>query len=692
MCSHRSHHLSDGPSIAATPQDAERLFHLLMQNVTEYAIFVLDPKGRVVQWNAGAERLFGYQAEEIVGKPFSILFAPEAQAQRLAERELRLANARGRAEDEHWALRKSGQRFWSSGIATALRDEQGRLQGFAVIVRDNTRRKRDEEERLRLLDRERQARREAETARQRLIAMLDSITDGFLAIDHAGRLTYANRRAVELSRRPLKKLLGKDVREVFPEAVDTIFYRECYRSLTQRVPIQIEAYYPPLNRWFEVHFCPTPEGLAAYVTDVTTRKIAEIELQTRERRRAALAQLGMRAMGAVDPDALFNEASQALAQVLEMEFVAIFELLPDGQTVRLRAGLGWRPGLVGQWTARAAEAAEIGDALRSKGPILVQRARGARRDGLALALLDQAIAAGASIRIEGRKGVFGVLAVYTTRPRTLSRDDLHVLEAVANILALFIERERSEGERARLLALERQARSGAEEARRRQELFMAVIAHDLRGPLTAIRGYAQLFRRFETLPKERRAQAVSTILSEVDRLGRLISDLLDFSRVVAGRLRIAPQPVDLVGLARQVVEAQQLTTTAHQIILEAPPRVQGMWDPDRLAQVLTNLISNAIKYSPEGGNVWVRLRPRDQEVEISVADQGMGLTTEERARLFEPFARLERTRSLKGAGLGLFIAKGIVEAHGGQIWAESAGPGKGSTFFVALPLRPPRRA
>ncbi|HEY8476571.1 MAG TPA: ATP-binding protein [Chloroflexota bacterium] len=247
------------------------------------------------------------------------------------------------------------------------------------------------------------------------------------------------------------------------------------------------------------------------------------------------------------------------------------------------------------------------------------------------------------------------------------------------------ERKRVEEERARLFARERQARAEAEEARRRLELFMGVVAHDLRGPLTAIRGYAQLLQR--GAPEERRARALQVVVDQVDHMERLIGDLLDFSRIVAGRIRVSPRSMDLVELARRVVDARQLTTTRHRILLEAPPTLVGVWDGDRLAQVLTNLVDNAVKYSPDGGTVWVRLRSLDGEVEIAVTDRGVGLTPDELRVLFRPFVRLERWGTLKGAGLGLFITKGIVEAHGGRLWAESAGKGKGSTFRVVLPRR-----
>ncbi len=226
-------------------------------------------------------------------------------------------------------------------------------------------------------------------------------------------------------------------------------------------------------------------------------------------------------------------------------------------------------------------------------------------------------------------------------------------------------------------------------ARRRLELFLGAVAHDLRTPLTAILGYAQLLRRWPTLPPVQREAALARLLEAGQAMQRLLTDLLDAASLWAGRFRIAPRPMDLVTLVHQIAEEQQATTTRHQIVVEAPARLEGFWDPDRLAQVLRNLLSNAIKYSPEGGTIRLRVSAHDDSVQIQVSDQGIGLTPEEARQIFEPFVRLERARSIPGAGLGLFIARGIVEAHGGRIWAESPGPGRGTTVTVVLPRRPP---
>lgn len=179
----------------------------------------------------------------------------------------------------------------------------------------------------------------------------------------------------------------------------------------------------------------------------------------------------------------------------------------------------------------------------------------------------------------------------------------------------------------------------------------------------------------------------STLVDVARRMDRLVDDLMDVSRIESGRFSVQPRPTDLVQIARSVVEVQQAATEKHRIVLEAPDRLEGMWDPDRLAQALTNLVSNAIKYSPGGGMVWVRVRADAAAAEVSVTDQGMGIYSEALPYLFQPYARLDHRKRVPGVGLGLYITKAIIEAHGGQIWASSPGPGRGSTFSFRLPRR-----
>jgi signal transduction histidine kinase len=148
--------------------------------------------------------------------------------------------------------------------------------------------------------------------------------------------------------------------------------------------------------------------------------------------------------------------------------------------------------------------------------------------------------------------------------------------------------------------------------------------------------------------------------------------------------------MDLAESVRQVIaEQQSAISSQHHFVLEGLGSLRGTWDPERIAQTLTNLISNAVKYSPEGGAIGIRLRQIDDTAEIVVRDQGVGLTSEQLSQLFQPFVRFESEQAAGGTGLGLYIAKGIVEAHGGHIRVEST-PGLGTAFRITLPTKPAR--
>lgn len=224
---------------------------------------------------------------------------------------------------------------------------------------------------------------------------------------------------------------------------------------------------------------------------------------------------------------------------------------------------------------------------------------------------------------------------------------------------------------------------------RAKDQFFSVAAHELRTPLTSLRGHAQiLLRRAERAgwrPEDR--HSLQTIDEQVQRLNDLIGRLLDVSRIRLGKLQLHREPTDIVALARKAARDLQVTTEAHRITVEAElPQIVGFWDSAALRQVLTNLIGNAIKYTP-GGPIDVRVWRQDGEALVSVSDRGPGIPPERQAWLFEPFTRgaAREYREAGGLGLGLFICRGIVEAHGGHIWVESQ-VGVGTTFTFSLPL------
>lgn len=228
------------------------------------------------------------------------------------------------------------------------------------------------------------------------------------------------------------------------------------------------------------------------------------------------------------------------------------------------------------------------------------------------------------------------------------------------------------------------------EAQEMKAMFISVISHELKTPVALIKGYANTLRREDANWDAATVRESLTIIEEEsDRLDRLINNLLQASRIQAGTLKLDMGDVSVPKLAEKLLERFRVQAAKHDLRLDfAPGFPPLLGDEERLQQVLSNLVSNAIKYSPDGGTITVGGRPRGDLAEFWVADQGIGITPEQQSRLFEPFYRVDSRlgRSTQGVGLGLFLCKAIVEAHGGQIWVEST-PGKGSTFRFTLPLR-----
>jgi len=220
--------------------------------------------------------------------------------------------------------------------------------------------------------------------------------------------------------------------------------------------------------------------------------------------------------------------------------------------------------------------------------------------------------------------------------------------------------------------------------------FVSTVSHELRTPLAAIYGAAMTLRRSDvTLDDAQRARMLDVVSGEADRLARTVNDILWASRLDAGSLHVTISRCDLPALAHEVIEAQRAhLDRAHELVLVAAgdvPPVSG--DPDKVGRVLINLIDNAIKYSPDGGRVELRVRSAGGNVRLSVVDPGLGIPAAERRRVFEKFYRLDpdMTRGVGGTGLGLYICRELVRRMGGRIWVESAGLGRGSTFQLELP-------
>lgn len=219
--------------------------------------------------------------------------------------------------------------------------------------------------------------------------------------------------------------------------------------------------------------------------------------------------------------------------------------------------------------------------------------------------------------------------------------------------------------------------------------LLSTVSHELRTPLASIKGFATtLLRQDVRWDEATQREFLRIIEEESNRLEELIDNLLDMSQVEAGALRIQREPIYLRRIVREAVEQAQQRTETHWFVMDLPAELPRVWaDPRRVRQVLNNLLENAIKYAPNGGQITVTCEVEADCVVVSIADQGQGIPREFLERVFDRFFQVDgaNTRAMGGSGLGLAIAKGIVQAHGGAIWAESQA-GQGSVFRFTLPI------
>ncbi|MGH9372233.1 MAG: hybrid sensor histidine kinase/response regulator, partial [Vicinamibacterales bacterium] len=294
---------------------------------------------------------------------------------------------------------------------------------------------------------------------------------------------------------------------------------------------------------------------------------------------------------------------------------------------------------------------------------------------------DGGYASSAALPLLADGSVLGVLSFHFTVPVNFDEEYSAVLTSVAQHCAQALDR-------ARLYETAERARAEAEAANRSKDDFLSTISHELRTPLNAILGWAAMLRS-GSVDASRIQRAIEAIFNNATRQGRLIEELLDVSRIVAGRATIDPQDVDLGENIRGAVETMMPLAAAKGVELrfETTPGVHVVADPRRLEQVLLNLLSNAVKFTPQDGQISVEVSASERSAEVRIVDSGVGIDPAFLPHVFERFRQADSapTRSTGGLGLGLFISRQLVEAQGGAIRAHSEGADRGATFTVSLP-------
>ena len=498
-----------------------------------------------------------------------------------------------------------------------------------------------------------------------LTRLLDASVDGILAFDRDCRYTAWNQAMERLSGIARRDVLGKNAFDVFPFLKETGEDKCFFAALGGESTVSENRPYiiPETGRegFFRGYYSPLRDqqneivGGIAVIRDITEQKRAE--------------------------DAA-HDAHQRVIFHVENSPLAVIEWDTDFRVSRWSESaerlFGWKAEEVigkhvGDWhfvfdedvdaVEQVTNRQRVGEELQG-----VLRNRNYTKDGAVL---------------------------YCEWYNSVLRDDAGNLVSVLSLVLDVTARKLAEEERAALLVRERDARHQAQESDRLKDEFLATLSHELRTPLMSILGWATMIRKGE-VEEAHFDRAIETIERNARSQARLIDDLLDVSRIITGNLRLDIRPIDLVSVVEAAKDGLLPTAEAKRIVLQTefePESCLVKGDPNRLRQVIWNLVLNAIKFTPRGGNVTVSLECVEPYVRLKVSDTGEGIAPEFLPYVFDRFRQAEGsvTRKQGGLGLGLAVVRHLVELHGGNVMAESRGPGQGSTFTVDLPLAEERR-
>jgi PAS domain S-box-containing protein len=313
-----------------------------------------------------------------------------------------------------------------------------------------------------------------------------------------------------------------------------------------------------------------------------------------------------------------------------------------------------------------------------------------RYPGLARLASDSLYEAWAAVPLNIERRLLAIIAISFSEPRVFDEEERGFIMALAEVAAQAIDR-------AELFETEHRTRAEAEAAVHAQNEFLSIASHELRTPVAAVKATAQLARRaIDRGPVDaaRIQRHLDGISRAADRLGGLVDDLLDVSRLRTGRLPLRQQVLDITSLLEELIERYQAqfgdgTGYEFKLCLPGGP-IRVDVDPSRIEQVLDNFMSNAVKYSPSGGEIRLVVEPGEDGLRLTVTDSGIGLPRGQEDRIFEPFGRASNAtaQQIPGMGLGLSICRQLIEAHGGHVWATSEGENLGTTLGLWLPWPP----
>ena len=611
-------------------QDNEQRMRMLVEGVRDAAIFLLDSDARVLSWTRAAEHVTGWPREAIANQPIAVLY-PFGTT--LLDVELGRAAKLGTSEHEAWCQRHDGSKFWASVSLSALRSPAGELTGYAAVVRDRS----DHETKLRALE-------ESESLAR---MMMDCVRDyAIFMLDTEGRVRTWSRGA--------QLLKGYTTGEIVGRHIETFYTREdrearrAHRLLgeaTANGRVEDEGWRVRADGsrfWADVVITAlrdhdgTLRGFVKVTRDLTDRRRAEDELRRSEER--------------------FRLMVDAVKDY------ALFLLDASGHVMTWNAGAERMKGytaseIIGAHFSQFYEPEEV-------------RVGKCDRE-LEIAMRDGRFEEeGWRVRKDGTRFWANVVL---TPMRTANGE----LIGFAKITRDLTERKKLEEER--VLTIQ------AQEGIRLRDEFLSIVSHELKTPLAGLLLQVEALVTRADLDHKTRDKLVKARESG-ERLDQLIETLLDVSRIATGRFVLSPQRFDFAALTREIVDSftTSATKAGCELRLAAPTEMIGQWDRVRMSQVVANLLSNAIKYGA-GHPIDIDVSRAGDEAVFEVRDRGPGVDPTIQSRIFERFERAASTRHYGGLGIGLYVVREIVTAHGGLVGVESSRDG-GARFMIRVPM------
>jgi PAS domain S-box-containing protein len=645
------------------------------------AIVGQDLNGLITSWNRGAERIFGYDSAEAIGQPIALLIPADLQTEE-AHHIHRAHHGEAVLHRNTALLRRNGDTVPISLTLLPTRAPDGAILGVLLIAEDLTHRL--------------QAQRDA----LRLAAIVSSSDDAILSKDLNGIVMSWNRAAERVFGYSAEEIIGRSIRLIVPK--DRQREEDDVLARARRgLPVhQINTTRRHKNgRLIPISLTVSPirdaggtvVGASTIARDITAQLAIEAErarLLELAREQAAITErlneVGTLVASTLDRDAIVQAVTDAATELTAAEFGAFFYNHVDpasGEAYLLYTLAGATKEAFANFPNPRATAV-FGPTFRGEGPVRIadvtqdpRYGKNAPYHGMPTGHLP--VRSYLAVPVKTRSGdVLGGLFFGHSGVDVFTEQHERLALGIATWASVALEN-------ARLYV-------GVQEASRLKDEFLATLSHELRTPLNAILGYTRMVRS-GLLVNDKRDHAMEVIERNSVALAQIVEDVLDVSRIIAGKIRLNVQPVELPKVIREALDTVRPAAEAKGVRLETiidPRAAPVSGDPDRLQQVVWNLLSNAVKFTPRGGRVQARLERVNSHIEVVVSDTGIGIATEFLPHVFERFRQADAgfTREHPGLGLGLAIARQVVEMHGGTIHAASGGAGQGATFRLQLPM------